>query len=106
MSILANSHPLKLSYNLKPERVTESQEILQKRQDCSEKLSAAFEELISIAQAKTPATASTESFLEASLFISAKSSFCSDLAEAIELLNSPTSPVKGAEESVVDLQGA
>ena len=83
---------MKLSYDLDPKTVDESKAILQERHDYSKKLSIAFEELISIAQAETPKSGgSTESFMRAGLFLSAKSSFCSDIAEAIELLNSPSS---------------
>lgn len=102
MSIIANSHPLKLSYDLNQEAVIESLTILQGRKDYSEKLSMALEELISIAEAETPVTGSTEGFMEAGLFISAKSSFCSDLAEAMEMLNSPSSPSNEIEKSFVN----
>lgn len=102
MSIVANSHPLKLSYDLNQEAVIESLNILQGREDYSEKLSMALQELVSIAQVETPITASTEGFMEAGLFVSAKSSFCSDLAEAMEMLNSPSSPLNEIEKSFVN----
>ena len=81
---------MKLSYDLHINSLTQSRDILEKRRDYSEKLSEAFEELISIAQAEEAETGSVDSLMESAIFLSAKSSFHSELAETIAQLNSPT----------------
>lgn len=91
MSILASSHPLKLSYDLSVDSLATSQGLLQKRRDYDEKLCDAFEELVAIAQAEEAEAESIDSLQEAGLFFSARSSFRSDMAEIIANLNSPIS---------------
>lgn len=92
--ILAASQPLKLTYDLSVESISSNREILQNRPDYSEELSEAFEELIVIAQAEAIEVGSIDSLVESSLFLSARSSFHSDLADAWTELNSvgSTSP--------------
>jgi len=116
ISILASSHPLKLSLDLSLDRFTSSREVLQSRRDYNDKLAAAFEELVTVAHAEeAEAGSNTDSALESGLFFSAKSSFHSDLGDALAKLNSlkgtpaegsvddgsdrSTSPVQGATEA-------
>lgn len=68
--------------------IAANREILQQRRDHSEKLSQAFEELIAIAQAEHIASKSIDSLAESGLFLSARSSFHSELAEALARLDS------------------
>ena len=68
--------------------IAANREILQQRRDHSEKLSQAFEELIAIAQADNIASKSIDSLAESGLFLSAKSSFHSELTEALARLDS------------------
>ncbi|KAF3920185.1 Ankyrin-1 [Arthrobotrys entomopaga] len=100
MSILASSQPLKLSYDLSVDGLTAAHEILQRRRDCNEELSQAFKDLIAIAEAGYASVRSIDSLQEAGLvFYSARSSFHSDLADALYTLEStvvsPISPVEG-----------
>ncbi|GAB7365782.1 hypothetical protein MBLNU230_g7117t1 [Neophaeotheca triangularis] len=88
MSILASSNPLKVSYDLRPESLAATSRVLKGRRDYSDKLAMAFEELITIVQAKTSAAASLESALESGVYYSARSSVRSDLAEALSGLRS------------------
>lgn len=90
MSILASSQPLKLSYDLSVESLAACQGLLRQRRDYDEKLSEAFEELVTIAQAEEAEAGSIDSLQEAGLFFSARSSFRSEMAEIIANLNSPT----------------
>lgn len=83
MLILASSHPLRLFHGLDPETLSTGRAILQARHDHDEKLSEAFEGLISIAQSEDDDSGSTETLMESHLFVSARSSFHSELAEAI-----------------------
>ena len=89
MSIIASSQPLKVSYDLSVDLVTAAKDVLQQRRDHDEKLSEAFDELISIAQAGEAEAGSIDSVLESGLFFSAHSSFHAELAEALSTLNSP-----------------
>ena len=89
MSILASTQPLKVSYDLSPELVLAGLDILGQRRDYDEKLSAAFDDLITIAQARESEAGSVDSLLESGRFFSAKSSFHTDLAEALSTLHSP-----------------
>jgi hypothetical protein len=87
MSILASSHPIKLSLNLGVDSIAENQDVLQKRRDYDEKLAKAFAELITIAQAEEIMAESPNSLAESGLlFHSARSSFHSDLADAMASL--------------------
>ncbi|KAF2838005.1 ankyrin [Patellaria atrata CBS 101060] len=87
MSILASSHPLKLSYDISPGSMIRNRELLLGRFDYSEKLLEIFEELITIAQVDNVNSPSVDSLLESGLFRTARSSFRSDLAEAMEALD-------------------
>jgi hypothetical protein len=88
MHTLASSHPLKLTYDLSPKSIATTLEVLQARRDYDEKLSTAFEELITIAHAKPSAESSIDSLLESGhLFFSARTSFRSELGEALDTLD-------------------
>ncbi|EPS39909.1 hypothetical protein H072_6396 [Dactylellina haptotyla CBS 200.50] len=100
MAILASSQPLKLSYDLSTDGLAAANELLQQRRDYDEKLAEAFKDLIAIAEAGIASVKSIDSLQEAGLvFYSARSSFHSDLAEALYRLESaavsPISPVEG-----------
>ena len=88
INILASSHPLKVSYDLGVSSIAANREVLQQRRDYSEKLSEAFEELIAIAKAEEAESQSIDSLIESGLFLSARSSFHSELAEAMAKLDS------------------
>ena len=88
INILASSHPLKVAYDLRVDGITANREILQRRRDYSEKLSEAFEELIAIAKAEETESQSIDSLIESGIFLSARSSFHSELAEAMAKLDS------------------
>lgn len=88
INILAASHPLKVSYNLSVDSIAANREVLQQRRDYSEKLSDAFEELIAIAKAEEAEVRSIDSLMESGSFLSARSSFHSELAEAMARLDS------------------
>lgn len=68
MSILA-SHPLKLSYDLSVDSLAANQGILRQRRNYDEKLSEAFEELISIAQAEEGDAGSIENLMESAIIL-------------------------------------
>ena len=78
---------MKVSYDLGVDSIATSREVLQERRDSNEKLSEAFEELIAIAKAEDMEK-SIDSLVESGLFQSARSSFHSDLAEAMARLDS------------------
>ena len=88
INILASSHPLKASYHLKVDCIAANREVLQQRRDYSERLSEAFEELIAIAKAEEAESRSIDSLTESGIFLSARSSFHSNLAEALAILDS------------------
>ena len=88
INILASSHPSKVSYDLKINSLAACREVLQQRRDYSERLSEAFEELIAIAKAEEADSQSVDSLIESGLFFSARSSFHSDLSEAMARLDS------------------
>ncbi|KAL8983326.1 MAG: hypothetical protein Q9205_002410 [Flavoplaca limonia] len=88
MHILASSHPMKVSYDVNVDSIATSRLVLQQRRDCDEKLTEAFDELIAIAKADDMAAKSIDSLAESGLFNSARSSFHSDLAEAMARLDS------------------
>ncbi|CAG8954641.1 hypothetical protein HYFRA_00004561 [Hymenoscyphus fraxineus] len=88
MTILASSKPLKLSYDLSINSLAENREILQQRRDYDENMGEAFDELVSIVQADEGGYGSPDSLLESGFFYSARSSFHSDLADAMAKLNS------------------
>ncbi|GFF56429.1 hypothetical protein IFM46972_10511 [Aspergillus udagawae] len=90
MLILASSHILKLPSEIEDEGITASRHNLQQRWDYDERLSEAFEELITIAQAEDVDVGSIDTIMESGLFVSARSSFHSELAEAVAELNSPS----------------
>lgn len=88
INILAASHPLKVSYNLSVDSIAANRDVLQQRRDYSENLSDAFEELIAIAIAEEAEVRSIDSLMESGSFLSARSSFHSELAEAMARLDS------------------
>jgi hypothetical protein len=88
INILASVHPLKVSYDLSFNSIAANRSLLEQRCDYDEKLADAFDELITIANAEIDETKSVESILESGFFLSAKSSFHSELAGAISKLNS------------------
>lgn len=88
INILASSQPLKFSYDLRDDSIAANREVLQQRRDYSQKLSEVFEELIAIAKAEDAESQSIDSRMESGLFFSARSSFHSDLAEAMAILDS------------------
>jgi hypothetical protein len=88
INILASIHPLKVSYDVSFNSIAANRSLLEKRRDYDEKLADAFEELITIASAEADETKSVDSILETGFFLSAKSSFHSELAGAISTLNS------------------
>lgn len=88
INILTSVCPLKISYNVNTNSIASSRSLLAKRGDYDEKLADAFEELITIASAEVDETSSTNSALETGFFLSARSSFRSELAGAISTLNS------------------
>ena len=108
MNILASSHPLKLSLDLTEDGLAASHAILRARRDHEEKLSVSFEELVAIAQVEET-EAGSDSAVESGLFFSAKTSFDSDLADAIAHLqrfgDSSTEGSEVAEEEVWTLEG-
>ena len=87
INILAFVHPLKGSYDISFNSIASSRSLLEKRCDYDEKLADAFEELITIASAEADETKSVDSILETGFFLSARSSFRSELAGAISTLN-------------------
>lgn len=95
INILASSHHLKVSYDLKVDSISQNREVLQQRRDFNEELSEAFDELIAIAKAEEAECQSIDSLVESGFFISARSSFHSELAEAMASLDSAAvSPTK------------
>jgi hypothetical protein len=88
INILASVHPLKVSYDVSFNSIAANRSLLEKRRDYDEKLADAFEELIAIASAEADETKSVDSILETGFFLSAKSSFHSELAGAISTLDS------------------
>lgn len=88
MNILANNQPLKSSYDLRTESISANRAVLKRRLDYAESLAEAFDELIEVAIAELDDAKSIESILESELFVSARSSFHSELAGAISRLNS------------------
>lgn len=100
---------MKVSYDLGVDSIATSREVLQQRRDCNEKLTEAFEELIAIAKAEDMESKSIDSLAESGLFHSARSSFQSDLADAMAKLDftavSPTDSEKfeNVEEKLIRL---
>lgn len=88
INILASVHPLKVSYDLSFDSIAANRSLLEQRRDYDEKLADAFNELIAIATAEIEETRSVESVLESGFFLSAQSTFNSELAGAISTLNS------------------
>jgi hypothetical protein len=88
INILASVHPLKASYDVSFNSIAANRSLLEKRRDYDEKLADAFEELITIAITEADETKSADSILETGFFLSAKSSFHSELAGAISTLDS------------------
>lgn len=97
INILASSHPLKVLYDLRVNSIAANREILQQRRDYSESLSEVFEELIAIAKAEEAESRSIDSLMESGFFLSARSSFHSDLAEAMAILDSATASPSGTD---------
>ena len=79
---------MKVSYDVSVDSIATSRLVLQQRRGCDEKLTEAFDELIAIAKADDMAAKSIDSLAESGLFHSARSSFHSDLAEAMARLDS------------------
>jgi hypothetical protein len=88
INILASVHPLKASYDVSFNSIAANRSLLEKRRDYDEKLADAFEELITIASAEADEAKSVDSILETGFFLSARSSFHSELAGAISTLDS------------------
>jgi ankyrin repeat protein len=88
INILASVHPLKVSYDLSFDSIAANRSLLEQRRDYDEKLADAFDELIAIATAEIEETKSVESILESGFFLSAQSTFNSELAGAISALDS------------------
>jgi hypothetical protein len=98
INILASSHPLKVSYDLRVDSITANREVLQQRRDYNEKLSEAFEELVAIAKAEEAESRSIDSLIESGLSFSARSSFHSELAEAMAKLDSAAVSPSGSDK--------
>ena len=79
---------MKASYNPNADSIATNREVLRQRRDYSERLLEAFEELSSIAQAEEAETRSVDSLAESGFYLSARSSFHSELAEAMMKLDS------------------
>ena len=88
MNVLASLHPLRVSYDVGFDSIAANRSLLQKRLDYDEKLADAFEGLISIASADADDAKSVDSVLETGLYLSAKSSFHSELMGAMSTLGS------------------
>jgi hypothetical protein len=88
INILASVHPLKASYDVSFNSIAANRSLLEKRRGYDEKLADAFEELITIASAEADEAKSVDSILETGFFLSARSSFHSELAGAISTLDS------------------
>ncbi|KAJ5776448.1 uncharacterized protein N7511_001459 [Penicillium nucicola] len=102
--ILASSRPLKRYYDLKMDSTSENRYILQHRSDYNEKLEEAFEDLITIAQADEAETESIDTLMESGIFFSARSSFHSELADAVFELNSAAvSPTDDLRDEKLDV---
>src|SRR6266480_7094185 len=84
MTILASSSTLKLNYDLTLDSRTANLAILQKRRDYSEKLAAAFDDLITVAEADN-LTSPVDSLIESGLYFSARSSFRSEISDANDI---------------------
>lgn len=101
INILASSHPLKSSYDLRVDSIAVNREVLRQRHDYCDRLSGAFEELIAIAKAEEVESQSIDSLIESGIFISARSSFHSELAEAMARLDSTVvSPTDSDKKSI------
>ena len=98
INILASSHPLKVSYDLRVDSIAANREVLQQRRDYSERLSEVFEELIAIAKAEEAESRSIDSLMESGIFFSARSSFHSELAEAMAILDSAAVSPSGTDQ--------
>jgi hypothetical protein len=79
---------MKISYDVKIDSIGANREALRQRRDYTEGLLLAFEELIAIAQAEEAECRSIDSMIESGLFLSARSSFHEELAEALATLDS------------------
>ena len=79
---------MKVSYDLRVDSIAANRGVLQQRRDYNEQLSEAFEELIAIAKAEEAESQSIDSLIESTFFLSARSSFHSELAEAMANLDS------------------
>lgn len=97
INILASVHPLKVSYDVSFKSIAANRSLLEKRDECDDKLTDAFEELITIASTEIDETRSIDSVLETGFFLSAQSSFNSELASAISTLDSVNVPPTDSE---------
>ncbi|ETN40840.1 uncharacterized protein HMPREF1541_05120 [Cyphellophora europaea CBS 101466] len=88
INMLTAVHPLKAAYDLSPKSVTMSRALLEQRRDYDEKLADAFDTLVATAVAEIEETKSIDSLLESGFFLSARSSFHSELSEAASSLSS------------------
>lgn len=88
MAILSSVQPLRVSYNISWDSVQANRDALETRRDYDEKLGVAFDELIAIVRAELEETRSIDSMLESGLFLSARTSFHSEIAGAMSTLGS------------------
>lgn len=92
---------MKSSYDLRVDGIAANREVLRQRHDYCDSLSEAFEELITIAKAEKAECQSIDSLIESGIFISARSSFHSELVEAMANLDSTVvSPTDSDKKSV------
>ena len=99
INIIASVHPSKVKYDLSPDVLAKNRSILEQRRDYDETLGSAFADLISIVQADAEEVKSIDSVLESGFFLSARSTFRSDLAEAVATLESlEVSPAESSDE--------
>lgn len=105
--ILASTLPMKISYDIRVDSIAANLEILRKRRDYSDELLEAFEELIAIAKAEEGESGSIDSLVESGLFVSAKSTFNEELAEALAKLEAvAVSPTTTDSDGFEDCQEA
>lgn len=88
MNVLTSFDPLRVSYNVSFDSIAANRSLLEKRLDYDEKLADAFDGLISIAAADADDVKSVDSVLETGFYLSAKSSFHSELIGAMSTLGS------------------
>lgn len=103
LAMLSSSYLFRRSLDLSLQSIATSHDILRNRRDFDEKLFAAFEELLALAQTGEAETTSLDSPVDSNIFLSTKSSFHSDLAEArAELESEECSSEEGSMEEDED----